>query len=65
MGKASMYRIKAQEMRVGFYRAQIVDGDHFNIGAPRFQDGAQHIAPDTAETVDGDFDCHDELLSKG
>ena len=62
MGKTPMCRVKARQMRVGFHRAQIVDGDHLDIGAPRLQDGAQHIAP---ETVDGDFDSHDEPLSEG
>jgi hypothetical protein len=47
-------------MRIGFHRTQIVDGDHLDIGAAGFDDGAQDIASDAAEAVDGDFDGHGE-----
>ena len=49
-----MHRIEAQEMRVGLDRRQVVDGDDLDIIALRFHDGAQHVAADAAEPVDGD-----------
>ena len=57
-----MHRIKPQQVRVGFHRAQIVDRHHFDIGATRFNDRAQHIAPDASEPVDCNFDSHGTLL---
>ena len=62
-GKAAMDRIKAQQMGVGFDRAQIVDRNDVDIGAARFNDGPQHVAANAAEPIDGDFDGHYELLS--
>ena len=45
-------------MGVGLYRAEIVDGDDLDVVALGFVDGAQHIAADTAKSVDRDPDCH-------
>ena len=33
MGKAAMHGVKAQQMGIGFNRAQIIDSNDFNIGA--------------------------------
>ena len=62
MRKAAMHRVKPQQMGIGFDRAKIVDGDHFNVPAAGFDDGAQHIAADAAKTIDGNFNCHVDLL---
>ncbi|MNU11784.1 hypothetical protein D3C72_2599110 [compost metagenome] len=53
-----MDRIETQEMRVGLDRAEVVDGNDFDILAAGFNDGAQHVAADAAKTVNGDFHCH-------
>ena len=53
-----MHRVEAQQMRVGFDRAQIVDADHFDILAAGFGDGAQDVAADAAEPVNGNADSH-------
>ena len=57
-GEAAVHAVVAQQMRVGFDGAEIVDGDHLDIGAAGFYDGAQHVTPDAAEAVDGNFHCH-------
>ena len=62
MRKTAMHRVKPQQMGIGFHRAKIVDGDHFNVPAAGFDDGAQHIAADAAKTIDGNFNCHVDLL---
>ena len=53
-----MHGIIAQQMRVGFHRAQIVQRHHFDVAAPAFHDGAQHKTPDAAKAVDRNADCH-------
>jgi hypothetical protein len=50
-------------MRVGLDRAEVVDADHFDVGALRFRDGAQHVAADAAESVDRNPDRHVRLLT--
>jgi len=45
-------------MRVGFHRAQIIDRHHLNIGAVRFDDGAQNVASNAAKAIDGYFYGH-------
>ncbi len=45
-------------MGVGLDRAEIVDRDDLDVVAARFDDGAQHVAADAAEAVDGDFGGH-------
>ena len=57
-----MHRIKPQQMRVGFHRAKVIDRHHLDIGPPRFDDGAQHIAPDAPEPVDCYLHGHASLL---
>jgi hypothetical protein len=61
-GKAAVHRVVSQQMRVGLDRAEIVDADDLDIGALGLGDGAQHIAADAAETVDGDADRHGTRL---
>lgn len=56
-----MHRIETQKVRVCLNGAKIVDRDHFDICATAFDDGTQNIAPDTTETVDCYFDCHDAV----
>ena len=53
-----MHAVVAHQMGVRLDRAQIVDGDHFDIGATGFDDGAKHVAADAAKSVDGNFDGH-------
>ncbi len=53
-----MHAVEAQQVRIGFHRAEIVDGNHFDIGAAGLDDGAQDVAADAAKTVDGDANCH-------
>ena len=48
-----MHEIEAQQMRVGFDRREIVDGDDLDVVALRFGDGPQHVATDAAKSVDG------------
>jgi hypothetical protein len=45
-------------MRIGLDRAEVVDGDDFDVGAAGFDDGAEHVAADAAKTVDGNFHSH-------
>ena len=53
-----MYTVKSQKMRICFHRSQIVDRHNLDIGAPRFNDGPQNIAPDAPKSIDGNFDSH-------
>ena len=57
-----MDRVEAQEVGIGFHRAEIVDGHHFDIGAAALDDRPQNVAADTAKSIDGDANCHDVLL---
>ena len=57
-GKAAVHAVVAQQMRVGFDRAEIVDADHLDVLAAGFGDGAQDVAADAAKSVDGDPNCH-------
>jgi hypothetical protein len=45
-------------MGIGFNRAKVVDGNDFDIGATRFDDGAEDVAADTAEAVNGNLYSH-------
>ena len=47
-----------QEMRVGLNRPEVVDGDDLDVLAAGFDDGAQNVAADAAESVDPDPDGH-------
>ena len=60
-----MHAVIAQEMRIGFDRAQIVDRDDIDILAAGFDDGAQDIAADAAKSVDCDANRHGILLEMG
>ena len=53
-GKAAVHGIEPQQMRIGLDRREIVDGDDLDIAAVCFGDGAQHVAADAPEPVDGD-----------
>src|SRR4051812_45336316 len=49
-------------MRIGLDRAEIVDADDFDILAAAFGDGAQDVAADAAEPVNGNTNCHGQNL---
>ena len=51
-------RIVTQQMGVGLDRAEVVDGNDFDVGAAGFDDGAQNVAADAAKAVDGNFYSH-------
>ena len=57
-GKMSVVRIVAQQMRVGFDRSQIVDGDEGNVAPSLFVGGAQHQTANAAKSVDRNTYCH-------
>ena len=57
-GEAPVHGIVAQEVSVGFHRAQIVEGDHGEIGSAGLVNGAQDVAADPPEPVDGDANRH-------
>ena len=57
-----VHGVVAQEMRVGFDRAEIVDADDLDVAAVVLDDGAQDQTPDAPEAVDGDPDSHDTSL---
>ena len=57
-----MHAVEAQQMRVGLDRPEIVDRDDFDVLAAGFHDGAQHVAPDAAETVDRHPYRHRKIL---
>jgi len=46
-----MHRIVTQQMRIGFNRAEIIDGDNLYILASRFNNGSQHIAANATKSV--------------
>ena len=56
--EAAVDRIVAQQVGVGFHRAEIVDRDHLDVGAAGLDDPAQHVPPDPAEAVDRNLDSH-------
>jgi hypothetical protein len=60
--EAAVHRVEAQEMRVGLDRREVVDGDDFDILAAGFDNGAQDVAPNAPETIDGDTNRHRKLL---
>ena len=57
-GETAVYAVVAQQMRVSLDRAEIVDADDFDILALCFGDGAQHVAADASEPVDGNTHSH-------
>ena len=56
--EAAMHAVEAQQMGVGLDRAEIVDGDHVDVLAAGFVDGAHDVAADAAKSVDGNSDGH-------
>ncbi len=56
-----MHRIVAQKVRVGLDRGQIVNGDDFDVRPIGLDDGAQNIAADAAEPVNGNANRHVSL----
>ena len=60
-GKRPCTRVVAQQMRVGLDRAEIVDGDDLDVLAAGLDDGAQDVAADAAESVDGNPNGHVSL----
>src|SRR5690606_38210721 len=65
MREAAVHAVVAQQVRVGLDRAEIVDGDDVDVLAAGFIDGAQDVAADATETVDGNSDSHVLLLGGG
>ncbi len=63
--EAAMDGVVTEQVGVGLDRAEVVDGDDFDIGAAGFDDGAKNVAADTSETVDGNLDCHVHSLPRG
>ena len=56
--KPAVHGIVAQQVRIGFDRSEVVGGHHLDVGAARFDDRAQDVAPDPPEAVDCDPYCH-------
>ncbi len=57
-GEAAVHGIVAQQVGVGLDRAEVVDADDFDILAAAFGDGAQDVAADAAEPVNGNTNGH-------
>ena len=53
-----MHAVIAQQVGIGFHRSEVVDGDNLDVLAVGFGDGAQDIAADAAESVNGNAYCH-------
>jgi hypothetical protein len=56
--EAAVHRIEAEQVGIGLDRAEIVEADDLDVGAAGLGDGAQDVAADAAEPVDGDPDGH-------
>ena len=56
-----MHTVIAHQVGIGFNRAQIIDGNHLDIGASRFDDGAKHVAAYATKPVDGNFNGHEHF----
>src|SRR5215208_4198054 len=63
--KAAMDGIEAQQMRVGLDGAEIVDCDNLDVLAAGFDDRAQNVSADAAETVDCHANSHSHLHAAG
>ena len=57
-GEAAVDAVEAQQVGVGLDRAEIVDRHDLDVLAARFDDGAQDVAADAAESVDRNPNCH-------
>ncbi len=60
-GETPVDAVKTQQVGVGLDRAEIVDGDDLDVLAARFHNGAQHVAADAAEAVNGDLHSHEDF----
>jgi hypothetical protein len=49
-------------MRIGFHRAKVVDANDNDILALRLNDGAQHVATDSAKAIDENTNRHGMIL---
>ena len=56
--ETAVHAVELQQMRVGFHRTEVIDGNHLDIGAAGFDDGTQDVAADAAKAIDGDFYGH-------
>ena len=56
--EAAVHAVEAQQMRIGFHRTEIVDADDLDVLALGLGNGAQDIAADAAEPIDGNTDSH-------
>jgi hypothetical protein len=45
-------------MRIGFYRAEVVDRDDLEVFAAGLDDRPQNQAPDASKTIDRDANGH-------
>ena len=62
-GKLAVRRIVARQMGVGFYRAQVVDGNDLDVVFfAGFVVRAEDVTANAAVAVDGDFDRHDGVF---
>src|SRR5487761_924653 len=57
-GKATMYAVVMEKVRIGLGAAEIVDRNGHDIVAPTLDQCTQHEAADPPEPVDGDLDGH-------
>jgi hypothetical protein len=53
-----MYRVEAQEVRVGLDGTEIVDADHLDIPAAGLGDCPKHVSSDATKPVDCNPDSH-------
>jgi hypothetical protein len=60
----AVHGVVTHQVSVGLDRAEIVDGDDFDVGASGFVDGAHDVAADTAKSVDGNFEGHGDSSVK-
>ena len=59
-GEAAVHAVEAEQVGIGFDRAQIVDRDDLDVVVPvALNDGAQDVAADAAKAIDSDADSHD------
>jgi len=56
--KLAVDAVIAQQVRVGFNRAEVVDGDDLDVGPAGFDDCAQYVAADAAKAIYGNFHSH-------
>ena len=50
MWKAAVYAVEAEQVGVGFDRAEVVDADDLDVVASRFENGTQDVAADAGRT---------------